>query len=164
MKPVVEFVLLLLLVSFPVNCMADVGSETGYPVPRFVSLRSDLVNVRRGPSTEHKIDWVYRRSGMPVVVTAEFGHWRRIEDVDGDGGWVHRALISGEDKGLVRAGGSDLHSSPDAGSRVVARARKGVIFDIQECAGQWCRVSRGEVSGWAVASTLWGVDGDLGDR
>ena len=65
------------------------GSVTNLPLPRFVSLKSSEVNVRRGPSLTHRIDWVYKRRDLPVEVTAEYGHWRRVRDRDGAGGWVH---------------------------------------------------------------------------
>ena len=69
------------------------GSVTNLPIPRFVSIKSDECNVRRGPSLSHKIDWVFTRKGMPVEITAEYGHWRRVRDRDGVGGWVHYSLL-----------------------------------------------------------------------
>src|SRR5688572_29458134 len=43
---------------------------SGLPLPRFVSLKADKINVRRGPSSEHQVAWVYQRKGLPVEVTA----------------------------------------------------------------------------------------------
>ena len=71
------------------------GKVTNLPVPRFVSLKTSEGNVRRGPSLTHRIDWVFKRRSMPLRVTAEHGHWRRVEDRDGLGGWVHYSLLSG---------------------------------------------------------------------
>jgi len=51
--------------------------------------------VRRGPSLTHRIDWIFKRRGMPLQVTAEFGNWRRVRDRDGAGGWIHYSLLSG---------------------------------------------------------------------
>ena len=79
------------------------GAVTNLPLPRYVSLKGGEGNARRGPSLSHRIDWVFRHAGMPLRVTAEFGHWRRVEDQDGAGGWVHYSLLSGvrtEDEGL----------------------------------------------------------------
>ena len=58
----------------------EVGPVTKLPIPRFVSIKTSQTNVRRGPSTTHRIDWVFRHQGMPVIVTGEYGHWRRIVD------------------------------------------------------------------------------------
>ena len=69
-----------------------IGPETNLPVPRFVSLRAHEANVRRGPSLSHRIDWIFKRRDMPLQVIAEYGHWRRVIDRDGQGGvavgWV----------------------------------------------------------------------------
>ena len=74
---------------------SDIGPITNLPLPRFVSLKASEGNVRRGPSLTHRIDWVFQRRDMPLKVTAEHGHWRRVEDRDGMGGWIHYSLLSG---------------------------------------------------------------------
>ena len=53
------------------------GPVTNLPLPRYVSLKGNEGNARRGPSLSHRIDWVFRHAGMPLRVVAEFGHWRR---------------------------------------------------------------------------------------
>ena len=77
------------------------GQVTNLPLPRFVSLKASEGNVRRGPSLSHRIDWVYKRRDLPLRITAEHGHWRRVEDRDGMGGWVHYSLLSGTRTVLV---------------------------------------------------------------
>ena len=54
------------------------GPVTNLPLPRFVSLKAAEGNVRRGPSLEHRIDWVFRHRDMPLRITGEYGHWRRV--------------------------------------------------------------------------------------
>ncbi|MET0407983.1 MAG: SH3 domain-containing protein, partial [Hyphomicrobium sp.] len=71
------------IVFLPVTSKADdspplVGS--GLPVPRFVSLKSDRVNLRNGPGTDYPTGWVYRRAGLPVEVIKEFETWRQVRD------------------------------------------------------------------------------------
>ena len=41
-------------------------TTSGLPVPRYVSLKSDHVNVRAGPTKDNDVAWVYTRSGLPV--------------------------------------------------------------------------------------------------
>src|ERR1700712_4043947 len=100
---------------------------TGLPVPRFVSLKSDKVNVRAGPAKEQEVAWVYSRSALPVEVTAEFENWRRIRDWEGAEGWVYHSLLSGRRTALVspQSKGKDellmLHAKPDAASAVAAK-------------------------------------------
>ena len=70
-------------------------------MPRFVSLKSDRVNVRAGPNKDQDVAWVYTRAGMPVEITAEFENWRRIRDWEGAEGWVYHSLLSGRRTAVV---------------------------------------------------------------
>lgn len=134
------------------------GQVTNLPVPRYVSLKGGEGNARRGPSLSHRIDWVFRHPGMPLRVVAEFGHWRRVEDRDGAGGWVHYALLSGVRTAIVQRDMVDLLSRPDDNASVVARAEAGAIVRLHECNIDWCRISGGGEKGWVRKPDLWGVD------
>ena len=134
------------------------GPVTNLPLPRYVSLKGSEGNARRGPSLSHRIDWVFRHAGMPLRVVAEFGHWRRVEDKDGAGGWVHYALLSGVRTALVTQDMLELHSRPNPESDVVARAEAGAILRLNECEPDWCRVAGGGQRGWVPKSAIWGVD------
>lgn len=136
------------------------GEVTNLPLPRYVSMKSATVNVRRGPSLGHRIDWVYRRKDLPLKVTAEYGHWRRVEDRDGQGGWVHYALLSGTRTVLVDAEETPLRLSPDPDAPVMALARRGVVARIDECGPDWCRLRKDGHRGWTPKPALWGVDAD----
>src|SRR5262245_49303027 len=59
------------------------GPKSGLPLPRFVSLKPDRVNVRGGPTRDHEVTFVYTRAGLPVEITAESDNWRRIRDWEG---------------------------------------------------------------------------------
>lgn len=83
-----------------------VGPVTNLPLPRFVSLRANEANARRGPSLDQRVDWEFLHRGLPLEVTAEYGQWRRVRDADGMGGWVHQALLSGARTALVTAPGA----------------------------------------------------------
>ncbi len=77
------------------------GSVSGLPLPRFVSLKADRVNVRSGPNKDQDVRWIYTRAGMPVEITAEFENWRRIRDWEGAEGWVYHSLLSGKRTAVV---------------------------------------------------------------
>src|SRR3712207_8473270 len=80
---------------------ASAGKVTGLPVPRYVSLKTDRVNLREGPSKDHRTAWVFQRAGLPVEITAEYEVWRRIRDAGGTEGWVLHSLLSGRRTALV---------------------------------------------------------------
>lgn len=142
------------------QCKPGIGCVTNLPLPRFVSLKGDEGNARRGPGLTHRIDWVFTRPGMPLRLTAEYENWRRVEDQDGAGGWVHYALLSGVRSVLVTEDMAQLRDAPRADARVEAQAEMGVIARILECQPDWCRISSGGERGWLPKSSLWGVTAD----
>lgn len=133
------------------------GPVTNLPLPRFVSMKTSEGNVRRGPSLTHRIDWVFKRRDMPLQITAEHGHWRRVEDRDGAGGWVHYALLSGSRTVLVEQDMTQVHARPDVQSPVTAAFELGVVARLGDCGPDWCKISAGGYRGWVKKTSLWGV-------
>lgn len=134
------------------------GSVTKLPLPRFVSLKADEGNVRRGPSLSHRVDWVFQRGDMPLQITAEYGNWRRVSDIDGAGGWMHYSLLSGVRTVIVQKDYTPLRSKPDVGADPNAYAEQGVVAFLRECSPDWCRIASDGHDGWALKAELWGVD------
>lgn len=134
------------------------GPVTNLPLPRYVSLKGTEGNARRGPSLSHRIDWVFRHAGLPLRVTAEYGQWRRVEDRDGAGGWVHYSLLSGVRTAIIEQDMAELHARAEADSAVTARAEQGAIVKLGACKPDWCQITGGGASGWVPKTALWGVD------
>jgi SH3-like domain-containing protein len=134
-------------------------TPSGQPVPRFVSLRSDKVNARRGPSTEYAIRWTYRREGLPVRVVAETETWRRVEDPFGETVWIARQNLSPRRTAMarpLREAQVPVRASPSSDARVVARLANGTIVELRETRGGWREVRVGRYRGWVAADELWG--------
>lgn len=136
------------------------GAVTNLPIPRYVSLKASEGNVRRGPSLTHRIDWVFKRRDMPLQVTGEHGHWRRVMDRDGAGGWVHYALLSGVRTVIVEKDMLTLHTRPDPQTPVVAALELGVVARLGYCNIDWCSLSAGGYRGWTRKENIWGVGAD----
>ena len=134
---------------------------SGLPIPRFVSLKADRVNVRRGPAKTHAIAWVFARQGLPVEIIAEFENWRQVRDSEGAEGWVFHGLLSGRRTALVAPWSKEetlpMRASPDSSGQVVARVEPGVLGRIENCNGAWCRVQIDDYSGWLPQEILWGA-------
>lgn len=143
-----------------IDAPPNLGPVTHLPLPRYVSMKAHESNVRRGPSLTHRIDWVYKRQDMPLEIIAEHGHWRRVRDQDGMGGWVHYSLLSGNRTVLVRAEAVDLRMRPDPQARVVARLEQGVVARLGDCGPDWCDLRAGSYRGWTRKAGLWGVAAD----
>jgi SH3-like domain-containing protein len=135
------------------------GSVTGYPLPRFAALRTDEVNLRRGPGTRYPIDWVYKRRDLPVEIEREFEVWRLIVDPDGIKGWVHQATLTGRRSFIVTGGEQVLRHDPSDTSAPVARLKPGVIGHIRSCeaASDWCQMQVGEYRGYLKRDAFWGA-------
>ncbi|HEY8963133.1 MAG TPA: SH3 domain-containing protein [Alphaproteobacteria bacterium] len=140
------------------NGQAAAGVVSGLPLPRFVSLRSDTVYVRAGPGMRYPVKWVYQSRSYPLQVIQEFDTWRKIKDIDGDEGWVHQTLLSGNRYVLIESDQPvTLYKKPDEDSRPVAQAEKGVVAKLNECEDNWCQVSVSGYKGWLLKEILWGV-------
>ena len=137
------------------------AATSGLPVPRFVSLKTDRVNVRGGPDKDHDVAWIYTRVGLPVEITAEFENWRRIRDSDGTEGWVYHSLLSGKRMATVQLKAktdlAPLYAKPDVKSAVTAQLQVGVLGTIKHCTGTWCEVTGDSFDGWIPQNELWGV-------
>lgn len=126
-------------------------------LPRFASLRADEVNLRAGPGKEYPVEWVFRRAALPVEIVAEYDQWRKIRDIDGTEGWVHRSLLSGARTVTVTGGIRELRQGPGEAEPLVARAEPGVLASLIACEAGWCRIEARGYTGWLPAAHLWGL-------
>ncbi|GEO99026.1 SH3 domain-containing protein [Methylobacterium haplocladii] len=161
----------LLAAAGPARAVSnDGGRATKLPLPRYASLKTDRVNLREGPSKDHRTLWVFRRAGLPVEIIAEYETWRRIRDSEGTEGWVLHSLLSGRRTAVVTAPTGDkaaptvpLLARADGGSSEEAKLEAGVIGSVKNCSGSWCRIvvalpqTRGDVDGYIRQERLWGV-------
>jgi SH3-like domain-containing protein len=163
-------VALLLMLTFAAPSGQVVAQEeangvrrtTGLPLPRFVSLKSNNVNVRRGPGQEYDLAFTFVRAGLPVEIIQEFDNWRKIRDSEGAEGWVFHSLLSGERTVLVAPweAGAQQHSAYQKASgsaAVVAYLQPRVVANVEQCTGAWCLVSGDTFQGWLEQDKLWGV-------
>lgn len=146
-----------MLAVAPARSEITKGPVTNLPLPRFVSVKAAQGNVRRGPSVSHRIDWIFQRRNMPVQIIAEYGHWRRVVDRDGAGGWMHYSLLSGTRTVIVTEDMTPLYARPDPSTPIRAYSEAGVIAQLGACAAGWCELNVGAAEGWVEASRLWGV-------
>jgi SH3-like domain-containing protein len=139
----------------------QIGPVTGLSLPRFVSLKSDRVNLHEGPSKDHRTTWIFQRAGLPVEITAEFDIWRRIRDSEGSEGWVLHSLLSGRRTAIVapwkKHDEFSLRASATADAAVRATLQSGVIGALKSCNGTWCRLAGEGFDGWIEQDNLWGA-------
>lgn len=143
-----------------VGAAGALAAETsGLPLPRFVSLRSDEVNLRTGPGTRYPVDWVYSRRDLPVEVIAEFETWRKIRDWQGTEGWVHQSMLSARRMVVVTGAERGLRSDPDDKAVILATLGPNVVARLLGCPRdkRFCRVAVENIQGWLKRDEFWGV-------
>lgn len=154
-----RLLVVILAILFPFSAIAaDEGREdSGLPLPRFASMKSNNVFARTGPSMDYPIRWVYKREGLPVEIIQEYDVWRKIKDPDGQQAWVHKILLSGHRMVMVR-GDKPVNAYADADhDRVVAKLEPQVIAETTECDEEFCKLELMPFEGWVEKKHLWGV-------
>lgn len=143
----------------PVAPSGDKPAVNPPKLPRFESLRSNEVNLRSGPGKRYRIDWVYKRSELPVRIEREFEHWRAVRDADGIEGWVNQANLTARRTFIVQGGDATIRDDPDDKASAVAILKPGVIGRIKSCAkdSDWCRVQIAGHNGYLRRAQFWGT-------
>ncbi|MEN0000836.1 MAG: SH3 domain-containing protein [Pseudomonadota bacterium] len=169
-----KIVLLAAVLALPTSAIAQstgavkVGKYTNLPLPRFVSLKAQKVNMRVGPGKEYAVAWRYEKAGMPLEIIQEFDNWRRVRDVAGDTGWIHKSLLSGSRAGITtpwqtgNGEGVGLYDEPAGEATRLAFLKPGVIGKLPECDGIWCRMevqtpNGRTLRGFVSQADLWGA-------
>lgn len=136
------------------------AAEKAEPLPRFVSLRADVVNLRTGPGGRYPVEWVYRRKGLPVEILAQHDQWRQVRDSQGTEGWVHERLVTSARTVIVKGAQRVMRAEPEAKAPPVAKLDPGVIARLLECRAAWCRIEANNLKGWLRRDEIWGVYAD----
>ncbi len=142
---------------------AALAEASANPLPRFVSLRSDEVNLRTGPGMRYPIEWVLTKREMPVEVIAEHETWRKIRDAQGSEGWVHQTMLTGKRTVLVTGQGgikaSLLVQAPQDGAPTIAKVEPGVVGRLLQCprGKDYCKVELEGVQGWLKRGNFYGL-------
>lgn len=139
---------------------AKVGKATGLPIPRFVSLASDEVNMRHGPGKSFPIAWVYRVENLPVQVIDEWVHWRKIRDLDNIEGWVHKSLLRSSRSAIITNDLADVLDQETGDTKLVGQIGRNVVVAIKACGIQHCLIEKGPVEGWLSKSQFYGAFGE----
>lgn len=127
-------------------------------VPYWATLRAEEVNMRVGPSPNYPVEWVYRRSGLPMKVIRLHEGWRLVQDPEGSQGWIVARLLNPERGAIVTGEGlAEIRDEPDGSSSLLWRAEPGVVGKLGDCREGWCRIDIGGRRGWVRENRLWGA-------
>ena len=163
---------ILLVVTFLFGIAAQTYAEETPlppPVPRFMTLNADEVNVRAGPGQRYPVKVILKKEGLPVEITKEFDGWYQMRSKDEDKGWVHRSLLSGKRAVIVKGSIRTLLKKPKLGAMPVVKLEPGVIAHLDRCDRAcadasldrcnkvWCYLKVAGYKGWIERENIWGV-------
>ena len=152
---------LLITIIFTLLCFdiyAKKGPVTNLELPRFVSLKSNDVNLRVGPSVNYPIELNYTQNNLPVEIIDEFDVWRKIKDSNNNIGWLHKSLIKGDRFVLTinkNNFAKSIYDRPNGNQ--IGMVEKNNILNLKSCLKNWCLVSHQEITGWLSKDFVWGV-------
>jgi SH3-like domain-containing protein len=145
-------------------CAAFLGTtyaaaQSQQKTPYWASIEEPEARMRTGPSTEFPVKWIYKRQNLPVKVVAVHSVWRKVEDHDGDQGWMHVRLLSPKRTAVVTGDSiGALRAEPAVSAGISWRVEPGVVGRIDECDKDWCRFEHAGRSGYIQTDRLWGDD------
>ncbi len=127
----------------------------------YMTLRSDEVYMRYGPSTDNPIKWVYNKKGWPMAVQNRFDQWLKVRDISGEEGWIHKSLLSSRDYAIIQSGSERgyavLRKKSKLDSSGIARIEDGGLVRVHECEDFVCKVSMSSFKGYLEKKVLWGI-------
>jgi SH3-like domain-containing protein len=144
----------LVLLAAPAPAFAADDEE----VPYWAALRANEVNLRVGPAETYRINWVYRRAGLPMKVLRRMEGWRLVQDPDGARGWMLARFLKRDRGAIVKGQGLVEMREKGASGKLLWRLEPGVSGRLGDCDKGWCRLDIGEGhAGYVPQDRLWGV-------
>jgi len=136
----------------------EIGSVTNLKIPRMVSLKSNDVNLRVGPSINYPIKITFIKENYPVEITDEYDVWRKIIDFKNNEGWVHKSLIRGERYAIITSE-DDLENFIYNFPNIIkiGSIDNNNIVKINRCSAYWCEIKINNTTGWIKKTKMWGV-------
>ncbi len=131
------------------GAQAQFASEKEY-----LSVVVKKANVRMSPDDSAEVLWQVWKY-MPVEIIAYRGDWRKIRDLDGDKGWMHKSMLGEIPTVMVKRQDAKLRKT--RGGKVVWILDRGFAMRVFSIRGRWIEVSDlDEASGWIRVRDVWG--------
>ena len=122
----------------------------------YLTLRSDKVNLRGGPSLEHPIKLVYKKRFLPVLIIDRSYNFKKIIDHENNSGWIHVSQLSKKKAALNDRENSVIFQKPSKYSKPLALVERGRLFLVKKCKHNWCKIKTENYTGWIMKKNLKG--------
>ena len=122
----------------------------------YLTLRSDKVNLRLGPSLDHPVKLKYKKKFLPVLIIDKSYNFRKIIDHENNSGWIHISQLSKKKAALNEKNKSIIFKKPSEYSKPLAILEKGRLCIVRKCKNDWCKIETGDFKGWIEKESLKG--------
>tara|TARA_Y100000590_G_scaffold7004_1_gene8981 strand:- start:3995 stop:4459 length:465 start_codon:yes stop_codon:yes gene_type:complete len=123
---------------------------------KFLSLKNNQVNLRKGPSFDYPIILIYKKKYLPVVIVDKSETWRKVTDFQNNSGWIHVSQLSRRSSAINIKNEAIFYKKPTIFSKPLAKLSVGRLVLIQKCKIKWCKIKTGNFKGWILKKYLWG--------
>lgn len=122
------------------------------------SVAADKTLLYDAPSAQAKKLFIVSQF-TPVEVIVNLGEWVKVRDKRGELAWVESAKLAPLRTVQVTAAQAEVRESAEASARVVFRAEKDVVLELQEAVPNgWAKVRhRDGLSGFIPSPQVWGL-------
>ena len=118
-------------------------------------LKYSKVNVRYGPSRDHPIKFIYKKTFLPVKVIDKKENFRKIIDHKKNNGWIHISQLK-KINSLIVLSDRLVFKKPTKNSKPIVNIKKGRLLLIKNCKKEWCEIKSEDFSGWIKTNNVWG--------
>lgn len=126
----------------------------------FLAVKSDKINMRTGPNNRYDIKYIYIKKNMVFKITDSFEEWYKVEDIDGEEGWIKKNLFFHSKKqkfAMIRSKDSIFcYSGRNTQAKKVFKIDYLGLVKLVECRGEWCLVKKQDLKAWCESKFLWG--------
>ena len=122
----------------------------------YLTLRSDKVNLRLGPSLDHPVKLKYKKKFLPVLIIDKSYNFRKIIDHENNSGWIHISQLSKKKAALNNEDKTIIFKKPSEYSEPLAVLEKGRLCLVKKCKNNWCKIKTGKYTGWIKKKRLKG--------
>ncbi len=122
----------------------------------YLTLRSDKVNLRLGPSLDHPVKLKYKKKFLPVLIIDKSYNFRKIIDHENNSGWIHISQLSKKKAALNNEDETIIFKKPSEYSEPLAMLEKGRLCLVKKCRNNWCKIKTGKYTGWIKKKRLKG--------
>lgn len=127
---------------------------------KFLSIRSEMVNMRTGPDNRYNIKYTYVKKYLPFKIIDTFNEWYFVIDPDLESGWIKKNLFLHSKKqvfGFIQNKNGIYCYKSNSNQIPEYKIDNANIVKIISCNEKMCLIEIKKIKMWCQKNDLWGV-------